>query len=156
MRKPTTETDLLSWYRRALANTKKPEYLQDRRDMSVTLDPECGWFKRKMVRGGPWMAARIWVEIHDQPIDKETGELAGDERLLWRCTVGGVERDPVDEWFNLCQRPIDVDEFDYLTRLQRYAKNVEPREPLATPKEPIDLGRAPPPIFKRKRKRQCD
>lgn len=152
MRKPTTQADLLAWYRRALANTKKQPI--DRERTPVTLDPQCGWFKRRLVRLGPWVPVRIWVEIHDQPIDKATGELCGDEKLLWRCTVGGVEREPADEWLYVCEQPIDLEEFEYLTSLQRYAKNHDQREPLADPKKPIDLGRAPPPIYTPKRRRK--
>lgn len=40
-------------------------------------DPEPGWYRLRMVRGGPFVPARVWM---DQPTD-EHGELCADETL---------------------------------------------------------------------------
>ena len=149
MRRPTKPDELLAWYRRAIANAQLPEHARER--LPVTMEPQCGWFRRRLIRGGPWVPARIWVEIHDQPVDA-AGELVADEVLLWRCTVNGVEKEAEDEWPILCGRPITEDEFEFLSGLERYATKHDQREPLANPKAPIDIGRAPPPIFRRKRR----
>ena len=70
--------------------------------------PECGWFKRKMTKGGCWVPVRIYVE---RDIDADTGDLAGPEVL--RCTVEGIDGgDPADHWTYLTA--ISRTEFDDL------------------------------------------
>ena len=95
-RSPTSHSRAYSWHRDALAG-KKPQ---------ITHEPECGWFRRKLVKGGPFVPARIFYE---QPVDETTGELIGDE--VMRCEVDGKRRVPDDEWTWLASDPISQEEF---------------------------------------------
>lgn len=53
------------------------------RDME---DPECGFYRTRFLRDGPWVPVRIWL---DQEIDPKTGELLSDE--IMRAEVDGYE-----------------------------------------------------------------
>ena len=65
-----------------------------------------------MVRGGPFVPARIWLE---REICPEMGELACDEKL--RCEIDGAPRDPFREWVWLAKNPISKAEFDELSTM---------------------------------------
>lgn len=65
-------------------------------------EPQCGWFRTRLVKNGPFVSARIWCE---QEIDPETGELCCDEVL--RCEVGGERRNPARAWTFLTAIPIE-------------------------------------------------
>lgn len=97
MRCPTTLDEAYAWHRAALAGDNPPIHGDD---------PKCGWFRRKMVKDGGWVPARIWLY---QDIDQSTGLLADDERLL--CEVDGKSVDVFDQWTWLAGNPIS--ERDY-------------------------------------------
>lgn len=129
--------DPLDWWRASIAGFHPP---------ASPSDPQVGYFKRKLVRGGPWVPAAIfWAGPRD-----DDGNLIGDEKLV--CIVNGVARDPVDEWTYLLGQPITEEEYRYLCDLRAYAKAHDSAEPLAEPHKAIDRLTAPIPTFK-KRKR---
>jgi hypothetical protein len=127
MRTPTPHVDLYGWWMVALGGG----------DPEVTHDPQPGYYKRRLVKGGPWVAARIWM---DQPID-ELGELCGDETL--QCEVAGRWADPEDAWTWICANPISEQEFKYLTALAEHCAAHEPSHPSANPRQPIDHLQTP-------------
>ena len=98
IRRPTPPSKAYAWHRAALAGENPP-----------THDgfPECGWFKARLVKGGPFVAARIWLE---REIDPMTGELAAPEE--YRCEIDGMPRDPDRAWTYLT--PISREEYDRL------------------------------------------
>ena len=121
MRQPTPPEELYRYHTAAL-------------DPLVTFlpihpDAQCGWYKRRIVKGGPWLPARIWME---QPIDAETGELTGDEIL--HCEVAGKERDADNEWMFLCTGAIPESEYRYMTAMAEWSRQ-QPRE-WESPPEP--------------------
>lgn len=122
MRTPTPHVDLYGWWMVALGGG----------DPETTHEVQCGWFKRRLVKGGPWVPARIWM---DQPVD-ELGELCGDETL--QCEVAGRWADPEDAWTWLCANPISEQEFKYLTALAEHCERHEPDHPAANPRKAID------------------
>lgn len=121
MRQPSTATQLFAWWRGALADptlTREPGI------------PECGYYKRRLIKGGPWVIARIWCE---RDIDPVTGELAGPERLL--CEVDGTYADPVDQWTYLT--PITRAEYDAILHRSMAIPG------MMTATQPLDLTRRP-------------
>ena len=99
MRQPTPFKVLFAWHSAALAGKAPP--IHDG-------DPQCGFYKRRLVRGGPWVPARIFVE---RDVDPRTGELTCDEVL--RIEVEGLDAgDPADHWTYLT--PISREAFDHL------------------------------------------
>ena len=94
MRVPSPASQLYAWHRAALAGDNPPIH-----DGLA----ECGFYKTKIVRGGPWAAVEIKVE---RDIDFETGELTAPERLVAICD--GERRNPANLWTYLT--PISRDE----------------------------------------------
>lgn len=123
MRRPTPHDEAFGWWMVAIAGG----------DPETTADPQCGFFKRRLVKGGPWVPARIWIDAEVCP---ETGELLSDERL--QCEVNGAWADPDDAWSWICANPISEQEFKYLTALASHCAKHEPDHPAANPRKPID------------------
>jgi len=129
MREPTSRAAAYVWHSRAMAGLEPPV---------VNEVPECGWFKRRLVKQGPFVPARIWL---DSEIDPETGELMGDERLY--AEVNGQWADPVEAWGWLCGNPISEAEFNYMTALHAHAERWEPQHPAANSREKINDLKTP-------------
>lgn len=75
-----------AWWRAALAGENPP--IHDG-------DPQCGWFKRRLYRDGPWLHAVIWR--------------ASDGNIY--CQVGGKNKDAREAWNWLASNPITVEEY---------------------------------------------
>lgn len=99
IRQPTTKTAQYDFWRRTVAGERVPRFEDE---------PQCGFYKRRMVKGGPFVPVEIWLE---QEIDPATGELIADERIEAICN--GQPCDPVKVW-TYC-RAISAEEFDALT-----------------------------------------
>jgi len=121
MRQPSTQASLYAWYRAALHDPRHPRFEDE---------PQCGFFRLRMVKNGPWVAARIFCE---REVDAATGELLGDERMV--CEVGGERRDPSRVWTSV--RPITREAYDALVR--EHATNPA----MAATMVPYDLARSP-------------
>lgn len=98
IRQPTPMSVLFAWHRAAVSGDAPPIHEGE---------PHCGWYRTRMVRGGPWVPVEIRVE---REIDQETGELAGPERLI--AIVDGMRRNPESLWTYLT--PISRKDFDDL------------------------------------------
>ena len=132
MRQPTPAADAYAWHRAALAG-EEPE---------TTQDPHPGWFKRRLVRGGPWVPCRLWLF---QEIDDATGELLDDERLQAECN--GEYADPEDIWSFVAANPITEAEFKFLSATIEWSRVNAPDEPMANPRQAVDWCRVPTPTF---------
>lgn len=102
IRQPTPMRVLYAWWKAALAGEAPP--IHDGL-------PECGWFKTRMVKGGPWVAVEICVE---REIDIETGELTTDEKMV--ALLDGQRRNPASIWTYLT--PISRADFEALQQRQ--------------------------------------
>lgn len=131
MRKPTPRAELYAWHTAALAG----------RSPAIDSTPQCGWFKRKLVKGGVFVPARIWIV---QEIDPATGELLSDEIL--QCEVNGTYADPEDAWSWICANPISEAEFNYLSARIEFATRHEPDDAFADVRKPINLNQTPIPF----------
>lgn len=98
MRQPSTMASLYAWHKAAIQDRALPRHEGD---------PQCGWFKMRLVKGGPWVPVEIRIKREIDPI---TGELAGPEEFC--CEVEGMRRDPAKIWTYLT--PISRAEFDAL------------------------------------------
>ena len=132
MREPTPDDVAFAWWRDALAGRSPP--LRDG-------EPQCGFYVRRLVKGGPLVPARIWLQ---REVDEETGELIGDETML--CKVGNTMRDASDEWVWLAARPISEAEYHHLCRVVNWAQQHDPAHPAANPSDPVDWTTSPIPF----------
>lgn len=119
------------FWARSLAGEKPP----------VHDDPQPGYYRRKLAKGGPWVPVRIWIE---QDID-DAGDLVVPPRV--RCLLNGHEADAGEQWTWCCAEPITRAEYAYLLDTGRWAAAHAPDEPLANPGARIDLLTVPPPKF---------
>lgn len=132
MRIPTPREQLYAWHTDAM------DSLEPENDGT----PRCGWFKRKLVKGGPFVPARIWMV---QDVDHDTGELLSDELL--QCEVNGAWADPEDAWSWLCGNPITEQEFRFLQASAGWSREHAPQEPMANPYQRVDWMAVPTPTF---------
>lgn len=130
MRKPTPLTDQFAWWNEALHGAGKI--------VASALEPQCGFYKRKMVSGGIHVPARIWLE---QVIDPLTGELTADEVL--RCQIDGAERNPVEAWPWLFANPIAESEYHYMVAQAEWAREHAPTDPAANPRQRLSALSTP-------------
>jgi hypothetical protein len=135
IRAPIPDETAFAWWREALAI---PEY--ERRSTPVADEPQCGYFQRKLVKGGIMVPARMWLE---QDIGDD-GELLGAEL---RCEVNGSPADPFDQWSHIAGNPISEGEFNYMVARRNWAAWHAPHEPAANARKPIDWLTLAPPTF---------
>lgn len=133
MRKPTPRIEQYRWHTAALAGLAPPIHSDD---------PQCGWYRTKLTRGGVWVPAQIWLH---QKVDKLTGQLEDDERFC--CVIHGQHKDPFEQWHWLAPEPIDQDEYDYLTKSLAWAAEYEPDSPEGMPDHAVDWFTSPLPNF---------
>lgn len=125
MRRPTPIEALHEWYRHALRGDE-PDLHND--------DPQAGFYRTRLVRGGIFVGVRVWMH---QEIDPETGELCDDERL--RAEINGIEvEDVAESWSRFCDQPITEDEFDYLEQRRVWSLYYAPDDPAANPRRAVD------------------
>lgn len=125
---PTSLASQYEWFNLAIKGKPAPVFV----DL-----PQCGWFKRRLIKGGPLVPARIWLY---SPTD-EIGDLVGDERLL--CDINGTWADAEDQWQWLCQSPIPESEYRYMMAMVEHATCHEPDHPAANPNAAIDNLKTP-------------
>lgn len=127
MRQPTPDEVSYRWYRAALSGQKPPVH---------DGEPQCGFYRRKLVKGGPWVPAMIYL-VAD--IDPDTGDLMGDEDFA--CLIDGRQADARDQWSWLCSNPIPYPEYRDLERQANVIRRTRHSDPA------FDLLTVPPPSF---------
>jgi hypothetical protein len=101
-------------------------------------DPMPGYYERRLVKGGPMVACRIWIEEERDELNR----LMADQR--YRCLVDGRTRDAFDQWSWLASHPISKEEYEFRTRDAAWCREHAPDEPRANPTERIDINRTRP------------
>ncbi len=106
-----------------------------------------GYYRTRLVRGGPWVAVRVACEPTRDPI---TGDPL-DRSPLWSIEIDGkLARDPSPDpetagvLLAYAMRRIDEKEYRYLLAASRHAKEKAPYLPEAEPRKTIDLRKLPP------------
>ncbi|MFD2207186.1 hypothetical protein [Kiloniella antarctica] len=109
-------------------------------------NPQPGYFKTRLVKNGPWVAARIWRECECTigggipHISRPSCDRAG-----WlMAEANGVEADPFKVWINTS---ITKEEFEYFTATKQWAEESAPFMPEANPRKAVDLNELPVPTF---------
>lgn len=124
--------DPLEWWREELIC--KGQKLPD--------EPQCGFYQRRLFKGGDFVPARIWREPeYDIGRDTQTG------RDILQCEVGGKPRDPLAEWPRLSMDPIPRATFEKMRKAMPEPGSVQPPSPGKK-----DWTKHPTPSFKTRRK----
>lgn len=103
MRQPTPDSELYAWWLSAVADASTPR-IED--------EPQPGFYKMRMVKGGPFVPVTI---VMLQEIDPETGDLTADEKLT--TDQMGWTANPTSIWTHC--RAISREEYDALTDSHR-------------------------------------
>jgi 5'-3' exonuclease len=120
--------DPYAWWR---AELKRP-------GQRIPEDPQCGWYKRRLVRKGPYVACRIWREPE---VDFETGRPSGKDTL--NCEVAAERADAMNHWGYLCRTPISEADYKHMIELAQWARLHAKHEPEASPFCEIDWSKVP-------------
>lgn len=124
MRKPSTFSEAHRWWFDAIAG----------RDVEQHDGlPECGLYRRRNVKGGPWVPVQVKLS---QDIDHDTGELSAPERYI--AVAEGRVIDAALIWDRL--EPISRAEYDRLVEAvatdERMQASMVPLDLSATPTRP--------------------
>lgn len=117
-----------AWWRQEL---KRP-------GQRIPEEPQCGFYKRRLVQGGAYVACRIWREPE---VDFATGKPTGKDTLA--CEVATERADPMSQWGYLCRAPITEADYKHMIELAQWARLHAPKEPEADPFKPVDWGTIP-------------
>lgn len=101
-------------------------------------EPQCGFFKRRLVKDGPYVACRIWREPE---VDFATGQPTGKDTLA--CEVATERADPMSQWGYLCRMPITEADYKHMIELAQWARLHARKEPEADPFRPINWNDIP-------------
>ena len=110
--------------------------------------PEVGYWLMRLTKGGPQVAAAImWLETVEEPGVPENRMVGTRSRHLAAFIAG--EPVSVDEVWLRRGVPITRDEYHFRLSDMAWAKQHAPDEPIAKPRERIDLTTAPP-VYQRR------
>lgn len=107
------------WWRRALAG--EPVTIRDG-------EPQPGYYRTKLVRGGPWVPARIWIEREFG----DDGEQVHPD--VFKCLIGSTETNALERWAWLSGHPISLADYKQM----RGQANQLPTN------QPVNLSTMPP------------
>lgn len=102
--------------------------------------PQCGFYKKRLVQGGPFVPA---VVARERELDIVSGEQTGRDILI--CVVDGKRGDPHTEWSRLAMNPISKEEHGFMVADADHAKRYRAGDPKAQPRQRIDLVTTPAP-----------
>jgi len=69
-------------------------------------DPQCGYYRMRRSRGGPWIPVAVFREATDCD---QNSEISDSGKLI--CLVDGVERDPFEVWTWVCRYPVPYETY---------------------------------------------
>jgi hypothetical protein len=109
--------------------------------------PEPGWYRVRLVRGGPWVPARIVLEPTPDPWFPENPM---DRPCYWSTVVNGepsklTEIVPGKDVWRIHEwgERIDKETYDLMVEQAAWDKRYDPASPLANPDKRVDLSTAP-------------
>lgn len=121
IRQPSSFASLYAWWSDAVRG-RQPERHEGL--------PEAGYYRMKLVRGGPWVAVEI---VCERDLDDDTGELAAPERLVAVFDGRRCDAERVWTYVQPISRP------DYLALLERARTD----DRMAATLVPVDLASTP-------------
>ena len=69
-------------------------------------DPQCGYYRMRRGRGGPWIPVAIWREATG---GDQNSAISDSGKLV--CLVDGIERDPFEVWTWVCRYPVTYETY---------------------------------------------
>lgn len=107
--------------------------------------PRPGFFKLRLVRGGPWVGALIFLPCPMAPAEPDIHPdewcMPLDRSRHLQATIGSRAADIDRVWMG---HEIDAAEYRYLTESAAWDRVYAPEAPAANPTKAIDLTQLPP------------
>ena len=105
----------------------------------TTDTPQPGHYKTRLVRNGPFVPARVWI---NKPERDDAGDLMDDEGLMMEVNGERISGEQLiaETWLWLMGNPIDQAEYDFMMADSDHAQKYRPDDPKARPTKAIDLG----------------
>ena len=125
MRQPTPDDAAYAHWQSALAGQRMPVHEDE---------PQSGFYRMRLVKGGPFVPVAIWI---DKQVDEVTGELTDDERLV--ALANGKTADPTRVWSFCARHPITEEDYRDFIEVQEWASHHSPDHPAANPYRPLNL-----------------
>lgn len=105
--------------------------------------PEEGYYRHRLRSGGVVVGVRIFFA---PPVDPHTGDIM-DRSPRWQAEVNGRVEEYFDRvWPQCTGEPIDEAEYRYLTERARWARDNDPNDAFATPRERVDWLNSTPAV----------
>lgn len=103
---------------------------------------EAGYYKTKLVRGGPFVPVKIWF---GQPPDPDNPGQLLDRSHRWMAIIDGKEAvDPYDIWAWVAGRNIKEAEYYTMVRRKAWDQQHDPGSPTQNPEQPVDWMKLKP------------
>jgi hypothetical protein len=106
--------------------------------------PEEGFYRTKLHRNGPFVAARIWRSVAKDPVTGET--LDRSPVLLAELDGQSIDADVL--WPSVAGRSITEAEYRFLKADKQWAEKYAPSDPVANPTQAVDLRSMPADMFR--------
>ena len=104
--------------------------------------PQPGHYKTRLVKGGPFVPARVWLNETDKD---EAGDYLEDQGLMMEIDGEFINPQYIDQkWVWMMGNPITKQEYDFLLADSDHAKQYRPDDPKAQPTKSIDLATQKP------------
>lgn len=100
--------------------------------MTGEAKPEPGFYRIRMVKGGPWVPVRIVAALR-----------AKRRRVVFYAYLGDKVVDIDRVWPRAYGNKIEKSEWEYMLKLGRWASAYEPDNPAAQPTKAVDLNKQP-------------
>lgn len=95
--------------------------------------PQAGFYKRRLVVGGPWCPARIWKEREKDFITDKITDMD-----IVHCEVAGKLRNAAKQWDSLARMPILESEYLHRMALGKWASEYDKTSSEANVERPIN------------------
>lgn len=130
----------LDWHTKALIESlKKAKSSLHKITLEAPDTPQAGWYKRRLVKDGPWVPAIIWRE---RAVDFMTDRPGRQDNLM--CKVGDAMKSPSDQWGILLNNPISKADYDHMVKYRAWVKTYgAPGEPEKDEGKPVDWDKIP-------------
>lgn len=110
--------------------------------MSAQIDkPIAGFYKTKLVKGGPWVPVCIWFGA---PLDPDTLEPL-DRSHRWNAIRDNRLVDIDRVWPSVYGHEISEEDYRLMLALATHARKHDPQQPIANPRKRIDFLTVKPP-----------
>jgi len=111
--------------------------------MNDATQPTAGFYKMRLVRGGPPAGIRIF---YGPPNDPVTGEVM-DRGYRWQAEVNGTYMELDRVWPACMRESIPEAEYRFMSKAQAHARAHDGFNPLGSPTKRVDWETATPPLF---------